>query len=127
MFQSGATVSAVLGDKLQAELTLLLWRFLPTEGEPGCPGLEVAEVVAGKLEEEEGACCWETFCSSAASCLGSTPGDLGGLLPKEVALDTQNHQVTQSQLCSGQPPGASGGGRGMYHPFQDSLKGWQLL
>lgn len=22
-----------------------------------------------------GACCWDTFCSSAANCLGSTPGE----------------------------------------------------
>lgn len=110
------SVCAVLEAKLQAELTLLLWRFLPTEGEPGCPGLEVAEVVAGKPEVEEGACCWETFCSSAASCLGSTPGDLGGLLPKGAVLDTQNHRVNQGQLCSGQTPG--GGGRECPAPFK---------
>lgn len=110
------SVCAVLEVKLQAEPTLLLWRFLPTEGEPGCPGLEVAEVVAGKPEVEEGACCWETFWSSAASCLGSTPGDLGGLLPKWAMLDTQNHRVNQGHLCSGQALGASGGG--------NPIKGW---
>lgn len=84
VFQSGC--------KLQATLALLPWRLLPTEGEPGCPGLEVAEVVAGKPGVEEGACCWDTFCSSAASCLGSTPGDLGGLLPKGATVDTQEHK-----------------------------------
>lgn len=110
------SVCAVLEAKLQAEPTLLLWRFLPTEGEPGCPGLEVAEVVAGKPGVEEGACCWETFCSSAASCLGSTPGDLGGLLPKWAMLDAQNHRVNQGHLCSVQTPGASGGG--------NPIKGW---
>lgn len=83
-------VWALLKVKLRPELALLLWRFLPTEGDPGCPGLEVAEVVAGKLQVEEGACCWDTFWSSAASCLGSTPGDLGGLLPKG-ATQTQRH------------------------------------
>lgn len=91
------SVCGVLPVKPQAELTLLLWRFLPTEGEPGCPGLEVAEAVAGKPQVEEGACCWETFCSSAASCLGSTPGDLGGLWPKGATLDTQNHRVNHVQ------------------------------
>lgn len=110
------SVCAVLEAKLQAEPTLLLWRFLPTEGEPGCPGLEVAEVVAGKPGVEEGACCWETFWSSAASCLGSTPGDLGGLLPKWAMLDAQNHRVNQGHLCSGQTPGTSGGG--------NPIKGW---
>lgn len=67
---------------------LLLWRFLLMEGEPGWPGLEVAEVGAGRLDEDvdEGACCWETFCSSAASCFGSTPGDLGGLSPVKITL-----------------------------------------
>lgn len=88
--------------KLPAKPTLLPWRFLPTEGEPGCPGLEVAEVVAGNPEVEEGACCWDTFCSSAASCLGSTPGDLGGLLPKGAVVHTQKHQGSQGQICSGQ-------------------------
>lgn len=65
-------------------LALLPWRFLLTEGDPGWPGLEVAEVVGGRPEEEVevGACCWDTFCSSAASCFGSTPGDLGGLSPR---------------------------------------------
>lgn len=110
--------------KLPAKPTLLPWRFLPTEGEPGCPGLEVAEVVAGNPEVEEGACCWDTFCSSAASCLGSTPGDLGGLLPKGAVVHTQKHQGSQGQICSG----ASGGGRWMFYPFQDPYRGGgQLL
>lgn len=78
--------------QLQSKPALLLWRFLPTEGDPGCPGLEVAEVVAGKPEVEEGACCWDTFWSSAASCLGSTPGDLGGLLPIGA---TQRHKKSK--------------------------------
>lgn len=69
-------------------LALLLCRFLPTDGEPGWAGLEVAEAVAVRLVEEAveegGACCWDTFCSSAASCLGSTPGDLGGLSPARI-------------------------------------------
>lgn len=68
-------------------LTLLLCRFLLTEGEPGWPGLgtalEAAEVVpewacddfSTPEEAIRGACCRETFWSSAASCLGSTPGD----------------------------------------------------
>lgn len=86
------SVWALLEVQLRPILALLLWRFLPTEGDPGCPGLEVAEVVAGKLEVEEGACCWDTFWSSAASCLGSTPGDLGGLLPKGA---TQTHKNTR--------------------------------
>lgn len=89
------TASSTLCPAQRPELALLLWRFLLTEGDPGCPGLEVAEVVVvvvvGKPEVEEGACCWDTFWSSAASCLGSTPGDLGGLLPKGA---TQTHKNT---------------------------------
>lgn len=116
---------ALAAVKLQAKPTLLPWRFLPTEGEPGCPGLEVAEVVAGNPEVEEGACCWDTFCSSAASCLGSTPGDLGGLLPKGAVVDAQKHQGNQGRICSGQPlvPVEVVGGRWMFYPFQDPYRG----
>jgi len=66
----------------------LLWRFLLTEGEPGWPGLGTAlepadaEALSSVDAEEEGSCCWDTFCSSAANCLGSTPGDRGGLSPE---------------------------------------------
>ncbi len=79
-------------------LALLLWRFLLTEGDPGWPGLEVAEVVTGRPEEEVevGACCWDTFCSSAASCLGSTPGDLGGRSPRG-----RHDRYTKASLCKG--------------------------
>lgn len=61
------------------------------EGDPGRQGLEVADVVAGMPEEEVevGACCCDTFCSSAASCLGSTPGDLGGLSPGRFTHNVQ--------------------------------------
>lgn len=114
---------ALAAVKLQVKPTLLPWRFLPTEGEPGCPGLEVAEVVAGNPEVEEGACCWDTFCSSAASCLGSTPGDLGGLLPKGAVVDTQKHQGNQGQICSGQsmvPVEAVGG---CFTPFKTHIGG----
>lgn len=67
--------------------TLLLWRFLLTEGDPGCPGLGTPLEAADPVPEckcpalsradntEPGACCWDTFCSSAASCFGSTPGE----------------------------------------------------
>lgn len=56
-------------------------------------------MVAGRLEEEvdSGACCCDTFCSSAASCLGSTPGDLGGLSPRKLthmAMSTDHHRCT---------------------------------
>lgn len=80
------------------ELALLLWRFLPTEGDPGWAGLEVAEVVAGRPEEEEpedGPCCWDTFCNSAASCLGSTPGDRGGLSPGQRVRESSISQFIQ--------------------------------
>lgn len=66
---------------------LLLCRFLLIEGEAGCPGLgaalDAADVVPewlwapfsmAELTTQE-ACC-DTFCSSAANCFGSTPGDL---------------------------------------------------
>lgn len=72
---------------VHTHLFTLLWRFLLTEGDPGCPGLgtplEAVDPVAEwrcpafsrTVNTEEGACCWETFCSSAANCLGSTPGE----------------------------------------------------
>lgn len=52
------------------------------------------------VEEEDvavvggGACCWDTFCSSAASCFGSTPGDLGGLSPR-AQTHTYGHKFTK--------------------------------
>lgn len=69
-------------------LTLLLpCFFLLTEGDPGCPGLgtelEPADVGPewawdpfSTTDDMTSGDCWrETFCSSAANCLGSTPGD----------------------------------------------------
>lgn len=66
----------------------LLCFFLLTDGDPGCPGLgtELDPADAGPEwpcdpfsmtdARTSGDCCSDTFCSSAASCLGSTPGDL---------------------------------------------------
>lgn len=79
----------------------LLWRFLLTEGDPGCPGLGTAldpadaDGLSRADVDEDGTCCWDTFCSSAASCLGSTPGERGGLSPIYLKVQISGLANTQ--------------------------------
>lgn len=87
IYMSVCLLSTYLPISAHTQFFTLLWRFLLIKGDPGCPGLgtplEAVDAVAewrcpafpSTVSTEEGACCWETFCSSAANCLGSTPGE----------------------------------------------------
>lgn len=61
------------------------WPGLGTPLEAADPGPECRRAERSRAERtpnppgpvpvKPGPCCWDTFCSSAASCLGSTPGE----------------------------------------------------
>lgn len=92
---------------------LLLCFFLLTEGDPGCPGLgtelDPADVgpewtwdpFSTTEDRTSGDCCRETFWSSAANCLGSTPGDFAlSTITKRSGYVSQFHRCSiPRSLC----------------------------
>lgn len=118
--------------KIKSTSATLLRCFLFMAGEPGWPGLGTPLEAADPLPEWEqwraerssadrtpkppvttpvpvtpGACCRDTFCSSAASCFGSTPGER--CPPTEtsicchVYLHRYMHACISANPCTYQP------------------------